>query len=215
MAFIKDLGRLNTDLEGILMIRGSGLTSNVYLILGDRPGLVDTGSGPPDNPLKLMIRKAGANPESIRSVIITHNHPDHTGGLSELTGMQVQVFTHPSATANIPRGFEIKPVMDNETVNIGHLTFKILHTAGHTSDGICLYNHPYQILFSGDIVFPRGSFGRTDLPGGDSSKLLVSIKRLKNLQVRHLLPGHENLVIGNGNRHLRASLEAASEYLTP
>ncbi len=214
LAIIQDLGRLNTDLEGITIIQGTGLTSNVYLILGDQPGLIDAGSGPPENRLKLMIEKTGVNPKSLKTLILTHNHPDHSGGLVELAGMNIRVIAHPSVAVTISKDFEIRTVMDNETVKIGHLTLKVFHTPGHAPESICLYNHPYQILFSGDTVFPRGNFGRTDLSGGDSSKLLASIKRLKNLEVRHLLPGHENPVIGNGNKHLSASLEAALENLT-
>ncbi|MEM2901511.1 MAG: MBL fold metallo-hydrolase [Candidatus Bathyarchaeia archaeon] len=215
MGRIVDLGRLTTDLEGVVMIQGVGLTSNVYLILGRAPSLIDTGSGPPENPLKPMLLKAGVKPESLRTVILTHHHPDHAGGLEELTGLGVQVMAHPDAVARIKGDFEVRAVMDGSTVSAGHLTFKILHTPGHTPDAICLYNHAYQILFSGDTVFPGGSFGRTDLPGGDSGKLMVSLKRLNNLQVRHLLPGHETPVVGGGSKHLAASLQSALEYLSP
>jgi glyoxylase-like metal-dependent hydrolase (beta-lactamase superfamily II) len=214
LIIIQDLGRQNTDLNGITLLQGIGLTSNVYLILGAHPGLVDAGSGPPENQLRSMIEKAGVNPKSLKTLILTHNHHDHSGGLDELKGLDIQVIAHPSITTTISKDFETRPVMDNETVRIGHLSLKIFYTPGHTRDDLCLYNHPYQILFSGDTVFPRGNFGRTDLPGGDPSKLLVSIRRLRNLEVRHLLPGHENPIIGNGNKHLSASLEAALEYLT-
>jgi glyoxylase-like metal-dependent hydrolase (beta-lactamase superfamily II) len=210
-----DLGRLTTDLEGVMMIQGVGLTSNVYLILGRSPSLIDTGAGPPENPLKPMLVKAGVKPESLRTVILTHYHPDHVGGLEELVGMDIQVLAHPAAAAKIKDDFEVRTVMDGNTVLAGHLTFKVLHTPGHTPDAICLYNHAYQILFSGDTVFPGGNFGRTDLPGGDSGKLLESLKRLSNLQVRHLLPGHETPVIGGGSKHLAASLQSALEYLSP
>lgn len=215
MEQIKDLGKLTTDLEGVMVIQGVGLTSNVYLILGRGPSLIDTGGGPPENPLKPMLAKAGVKPESLRTVILTHHHPDHVGGLEELAGMDVQVLAHPAAAAKITGGFEVKSVMDGDTVSVGHLTFKVLHTPGHTPDAICLYNHAYQILFSGDTVFPGGSFGRTDLPGGDSGKLLASLRRLSNLQVRHLLPGHEDPVIGSGSKHLASSLQNALEYLSP
>lgn len=217
MTVIRDLGKLNTDLEGVILLQGYGLTSNIYLILGKRPGLIDTGSGYPDNPLKPMIEKTGISMDSIKSVVLTHYHADHAGGLAELVGKKISVFVHPSAEKMISSDYQldVKPVMHEETIMVGHLSFKVYHTPGHTPDGICLYNHSYQILISGDTVFPRGSFGRTDLPGGDSGRLLSTLKSLNSLSVRHLLPGHENPVISDADKHIISSYEAAVEYLTP
>jgi glyoxylase-like metal-dependent hydrolase (beta-lactamase superfamily II) len=50
-------------------------------------------------------------------------------------------------------------------------------------------------LFTGDLVFKEG-LGRTDLPGGDGSKLKESIKRLAGLDVEWLLPGHGEIISG-------------------
>jgi hydroxyacylglutathione hydrolase len=50
-------------------------------------------------------------------------------------------------------------------------------------------------LFTGDLVFKEG-LGRTDLPGGDGAKLKDSIKRLSDLEVEWLLPGHGEIISG-------------------
>lgn len=65
---------------------------NAYLILGERPVLVDTrvpGSAPK---ILAVIREEGYDPRSLALIIVTHAHPDHFGSaaaLSEATGAPV------------------------------------------------------------------------------------------------------------------------------
>lgn len=71
-----------------------------------------------------------------------------------------------------------------------------------TTGGICLYNAEKKILFSGDTIFAYG-IGRTDIPGGDIFELKKSIKKLTELDVQILLPGHDVPVIGNANENIQ------------
>jgi len=50
----------------------------------------------------------------------------------------------------------------------------VLHTPGHTQGSMCLWIPAVNKLVAGDTLF-RESIGRTDLPGGDSHKILRSI----------------------------------------
>jgi len=211
---ITDLGKTHPDLEGILLIEGRGLTSNVYVILGQRVALVDTGSGPPDNPLLPQLEKRGIDMRKINNVLITHAHPDHAGGLIEFVSLHdMTIRVHPAGVDLVPPGMRVEPLRDGDSVSAGHLTLKAIYTPGHSSESLCLYNPAYQILFSGDTAFPGGSFGRTDLPTGDGGRLLESLRRLSQLPVRHLLPGHEKPVVGEGLVHLRASLRSAEAFV--
>jgi glyoxylase-like metal-dependent hydrolase (beta-lactamase superfamily II) len=68
--------------------------------------------------------------------------------------------------------------------------FRVLHLPGHTPGSAAFYDEGTKVLFSGDTLF-RGDYGRTDLPGGDTAKIMVSLKRLfamdKDIRV---YPGH-------------------------
>ncbi len=71
------------------------------------------------------------------------------------------------------------------------LGLKVMHTPGHSKGSVCLYQSELGILFSGDTLF-QGSVGRTDLPGGSSRDMKLSLDTLK-AAVPHnvkVYPGH-------------------------
>ena len=80
-------------------------------------------------------------------------------------------------------------------LSIDGMELDIFHTPGHSPGSITLYWPTQKAFFTGDLVFKEG-LGRTDLPGGDGSKLKESIKRLTELEVEWLLPGHGEIISG-------------------
>ncbi|MHA1670975.1 MAG: MBL fold metallo-hydrolase [Promethearchaeota archaeon] len=94
-----------------------------------------------------------------------------------------------------------------ENINIGsEFSFKILHTPGHSPSSICYYEEQQKILIPGDLIFIGGSFGRYDFPGGSLSKLKESIKRVNELDVTYLLPGHMG-ISNQGNQAISSSFK--------
>ena len=69
--------------------------------------------------------------------------------------------------------------------------FDVLHTPGHTEGSVCLYEERHALLLSGDTLF-AGSYGRTDLPGGDDAAMVASLARLAATipTTVRVLPGH-------------------------
>jgi glyoxylase-like metal-dependent hydrolase (beta-lactamase superfamily II) len=91
-------------------------------------------------------------------------------------------------------------------------SLEVIHTPGHTPGGICLYDATTRTLFSGDTVFEDGSFGRTDLYGGNQSTLVESIRKLTLLDVRTMYPGHGDVVSNNANEQIKLSFVLASQF---
>jgi glyoxylase-like metal-dependent hydrolase (beta-lactamase superfamily II) len=132
-----------------------------------------------------MAEKEGLN---IVTIVNTHGHGDHTAGnapLKSRTGAQVIIHEH---DGDRYPGADI--LLTNEkTLQLGDITFDVIHTPGHTPGGICL--HAQGNLFTGDTLFV-GDSGRTDLAGGDRLSLGKSIRRLMELPEDTVVwPGHD------------------------
>ena len=89
----------------------------------------------------------------------------------------------------VPTEFEADEyVNEGDSVNLGDLKLKFIHTPGHTKGGMCIKvgNH----MFTGDTLF-AGSMGRTDLYSGDNKQMQKSLSRLKNYEDDIIVyPGH-------------------------
>ena len=123
---------------------------------------------------------------NLKYVIDTHGHPDHTAGNEELrSAFHSKIVAHKLSQVN-----KDISVVDGDTIRVGTITIKVLHTPGHTPDSICLLTDGK--LLTGDTLFV-GECGRTDLPGGSAkdmyNSLLQKIAKLDdNLEV---YPGHD------------------------
>jgi len=121
---------------------------------------------------------------------LTHGHFDHIYGVKKLSSKYgLPVYMHPDdkimveksslfATAfslNTPdSSFETKDIHDGDVLSFGNTLFSVIGTPGHTAGSVCFYDEKDKVLFTGDTLF-AGSIGRTDLPGGDYDKLIVSV----------------------------------------
>jgi len=113
--------------------------------------------------IESYIQKAERNNAKIKYVFETHFHADFVSGhldLSKQTG--APIVYGPTAEP----GFNAYVAMDGEEFKVGSVTFKLLHTPGHTMESSCYLlrdeNGKDIALFSGDTLF-IGDVGRPDL----------------------------------------------------
>ncbi|MHA1593811.1 MAG: MBL fold metallo-hydrolase [Candidatus Baldrarchaeia archaeon] len=210
---------------------GYAFDSNIYVFEDeDEITLIDTGTGFYVSKMLRLMEDRGLKPSSIRRVILTHAHFDHSGGLLMLMRrFSFKVYAHEVEAKFLEEGNDdvimagllpqsYPPVRvdvhlrEGSKVRIGDYEFRVLHTPGHTAGSMCLYDDEYKVLVSGDTVFSDGAFGRVDLPTGDKYQLINSLKRLSELDVEVLLPGHMNVVTKNARRHIRLAYETAYQW---
>ena len=111
------------------------------------------------------------NSLQIKYIINTHGHPDHVAGnalMKEATGAPILIHENHSARVQSDRKLH-----DGDVIPVGTLKLVVLHTPGHTKDGISLLGD--NVVFTGDALF-AGSVGRTDFVGGSYEELMRSIK---------------------------------------
>ncbi len=144
---------------------------------------------------------------TLRQIVVTHAHIDHIAGalaLKQATNAPVMynqadlplvaLMPQQATWLNVATP-DVRPPdhspANNEVLTVGTLRPKILHTPGHTEGSVSVYLPEHKLLLAGDTLF-AGSVGRTDLPGGDTGKLLASIhERLLPLPDDTIVvPGH-------------------------
>lgn len=184
---------------------------NCYLLSGPEGGalLVD-----PGDEAQRLWEAVGRSGRQLEAVLLTHAHFDHVGALSELLEMApVPVYLHPAdrvlldhaASSAAAWGIEIRQP-HVETIELAHgqrlslagLEIDCLHTPGHAPGHVAFHLPGHDLVLGGDALFHR-SIGRTDLPFGDSSQLLGSIRRelLTLPPETTVCPGHgPNTTIG-------------------
>ena len=151
------------------------------------------------------VKTLGLN---VKYILLTHGHFDHVMGVNDMKeklGAKVLINEKDKSqvemTKTILRTFGIfvdkNPEYDefidgNTELKIGDIPIKIFETPGHTEGGMCYYIDGK--LFSGDTLF-KNYVGRTDLPGGNFSKLENSIKNVlyKLDDSTEVFPGHNEM----------------------
>lgn len=163
------------------------VATNCYVVRTERGApeavVVDPGDDAPR--LRLELARMGA---AVAAILVTHVHYDHIGAvadLAEAAGVPVYVSELEAPVLADPDayypGMRIRPwpayttLAGDETLDLAGISFQTTEVPGHSPGHLAFYAG--GCLFSGDVLF-AGSVGRVDLPYGDWSTLVESIRAL-------------------------------------
>lgn len=190
--------------------------THCYVLNGtERCLLIDTGLGV-ENILE-QVEKLTNKPVT---VVTTHAHYDHFGGHKyfpdfyvheaevewinggfPLSLEQVKYFLM-EEPCDFPKDFNVNDyslfkgmptriLKDNDTIELGNRTIRILHTPGHSPGHMCFFEEDRAYLYTGDLIYIGELFAY--YPSTDPIAYMNSIKKLLSLPVKKILPAHHDL----------------------
>lgn len=192
--------------------------THCYLLIGnDKCLLIDTGLGIGN--MQEVINSLTNLPVK---VVTTHVHWDHIGGHKYFDDIAVHEAEIEWLSSKFPTSRNI--VMDsllkepcefpvyfnkdeyeiyqgnptlilhnNDLIDLGNRYVRVIHTPGHSPGHICLYEKERGYLYTGDLVYEGCLYAF--FPSTDPYEFMMSIKRVKELEIKRILPGHHNINI--------------------
>lgn len=186
--------------------------NNTWLLRGRVPALVDAGVG---NGAHLDAVAAAMRGAALEVLLITHGHSDHAAGIEPIRARWPDV-----------RVLDAAAFTGTTHVAAGDATLRVVPTPGHAPDHLCFFDEASGDLYSGDLVRLGGTIVIPASQGGNLVQYLESLRLVRALSPRRLLPGHGPIVeepertideyIAHRAERDRQVLEAlAAGYTTP
>lgn len=147
----------------------------------------------PGGEIDRLLAEVAKHGVELESILVTHGHLDHVGGVAELAqrlslpiigphqedafwiaslAEQCRMFGFPPCSSFEPTRW----LSDGDSLQVGEETLTAIHCPGHTPGHIVFFSETARLALVGDVLF-NGSIGRTDFPKGDYQTLIDSIQQ--------------------------------------
>ena len=214
--------------NNIFMIRGTGRSSHSYVIKGDRANmLIDSGLDSNFQLLQDRLLQLGLKIRDIDIVVNTHEHFDHIGA-NRYFQEHALISSHRFAAIKMAMNDRYVTLYKSGDTNelslyvhlwlesksrfdLGNYTLDIIHTPGHTSGSICLYEPIKRFLFTGDMVFAGGVLSYI-AESGSVGDYINSIMSLNTRQILEIYPGHGEIST-NPMEDMKNAVDNAKAFL--
>lgn len=192
--------------------------THCYLLLGtEKAILIDTGLGVAN--IKDIVQSLTALPVM---VVTTHIHWDHIGGHKYFNNIAVHELEKKWLSKDFPiplqvvkRNLTCEPcdfpkdfvldeyqifngnaniiLHDKDCLDLGNRKIQVIHTPGHSPGHCCFYEIERKYLYAGDLIYS----GCLDAfyPTTNPLQFYESIKKIQELEITKVLPGHHRLTI--------------------
>ncbi len=185
-----------------------------YLWLLSRAGraaIVDPGDAAP------VFAALAARSLTLDSILVTHHHADHTGGVAELARATGAAIFTPAGESIMTGGAPTRALREGDAIDVLGERLQVLDVPGHTAGHIAYHAPTLRALFCGDTLF-AGGCGR--LFEGTPAQMLASLRKLAALPAdTRVYCAHEYtlsnlrfaLAVEPGNLRLQQRSERCSE----
>ena len=196
--------------EDVYQIRFKNRAANAYLVRGSkRTVMIDVGLSSNYPHLLTCLGHIGVKPNDIDMVVLSHEHLDHIGAAWHFAGHRAYIAAHRLAAnkirlrddfsmlrkmfnePNVPIDVDIW-LEEGNLLDLGNFRLNVMHTPGHTSACITLFDQDQGLLFAADTLMPGGVMGGV-FGSGSVADYIQSLERLKGLNSKLLLSGHGRL----------------------
>ncbi|MFW6147194.1 MAG: MBL fold metallo-hydrolase [Thermodesulfobacteriota bacterium] len=197
-------------MKDLFFIERGYLNSNHFVYRSEQPVLIDTGYIADFAVTERLIQAVGVALAKTRLIINTHTHCDHIGGnriIQNKSGCGIALHKFGKYFMDTRDDWSpwwkyfgqeadfftpTQALDDGDMISVGPHKFEVIHTPGHASDGIALYNRKAKALISGDALWEN------DIPTiairieGSTClfDLCDSLEKLASLDVEVVYPGH-------------------------
>src|SRR5258708_475879 len=195
--------------DDVYQIRFKNRAANAYLVVGSRRTvMIDVGLSSNYPHLLTCLNHIGIAPDKIDMLILSHEHLDHIGAAYHFGGRTIiaahrlaankimlrddfsmlrKMFNEPPVPIDIDIWLE-----EGNLIDLGNFRLNVMHTPGHTSACISLFDQDQGLLFASDTLMPGGVMGGV-FGSGSIADYIQSLERLKGLNSKILLSGHGRL----------------------
>lgn len=217
---------------------------NVFMVRAGEDWLVfDAGGGRDPERFGQVLESDGIDPGTVRHLLLTHGHADHSGGaaaLRERHGLTVHacaptarmVEAGDTKAISLDRAIEggvyppdyryracpiDRTVEPGEAMAFGPVTVEAIETPGHSFDHVSyLVTTPdRRILIGGDALFCGGKVAIQDIYDCNIGAVCATVRTLAGIEFDTLLPGHLNFSLRNARRHADLAMEHVVKFACP
>jgi cyclase len=179
------------------------------LLTGDGALVVDSLAFPSEaREVKAFIEEQ-LGPNSVRYLINTHSHADHVYGNSVFAS--AEVIAHDTGRqalagrgeAQLMRARRQLPGLADATLrlpditfhkemhlHIGHRHLQLMHTPGHTSDSISVYEVNERVWMAGDLAMPV-----PQITSGNVEQFRASLEQMRQAEPDFVVQGHGDVLL--------------------
>ena len=165
----------------------TGPGTNTYLVGMDEVTVVDPGPAL-DSHIEAILGASG----TIKQIVVTHTHPDHSPGVKLLQeAIDVPAYgLITETTKDQDKTFHPKKfLLDGDLLEEKEFTLEVIHTPGHASNHLCYLVKEEGLIITGDHIM-NGSTVVISPPDGNMKHYIESLEKLKNYDLKSIAPGH-------------------------